>query len=146
MSTSDTPSVDELSVSQSWALIRSASVGRLAVVVDGHPDIFPLNPLVDHGTIVLRTSSGTKLTAAVGHQVAFEVDGYDLDDGVAWSVVVKGLATEVLQLHEVVDALQLGLFPWQGGPKPFFVRIEPTTVTGRRFQIAQSQRPHPTAE
>jgi hypothetical protein len=36
-------------------LLRSAEVGRLAVSVADHPDIFPINYLVDHGTIVFWT-------------------------------------------------------------------------------------------
>lgn len=124
-----------LSVSECWALLRSVPVGRLGVVVGGQPDIFPVNHVVDHGTIVVRTASGTKHTAADGHPVAFEVDGYDADRSEAWSVVIKGVARSVDRLHEVVDALQLPIFPWQEGLKPRFLRIEPDTVTGRRIQV-----------
>src|SRR6476619_2758028 len=49
-------SMEHLSVSESWSLVRSAPVGRLAVVVDGRPEIFPLNHVVDHGTLVFRTA------------------------------------------------------------------------------------------
>lgn len=125
----------ELSVSECWALVRSVPVGRLAVTVDGHPDIFPVNHLADHGSIVLRTGRGTKLSAADHQPVAFEVDGYDESRAQAWSVVVKGVARSVERLHDVVDALQLPIFPWQDGPKPAFLRIEPDTVTGRRIQV-----------
>jgi len=118
-----------------WALIRSASVGRLAVAVANRPDVFPVNHIVDGGTIVFRTAEGTKLAAAVlGEAVAFEVDGYDPVRGDAWSVVVKGRAMELQRLHEVFDACDLPLFPWHAGPKPRFVRIEPTSVTGRHFR------------
>jgi Predicted flavin-nucleotide-binding protein len=125
----------EIPVSEGWALIRSVPVGRLAVVVEGHPDIFPVNHLVDHGTIVVRTGTGTKLAAADRHPVAFEVDGYDVGRAQAWSVVIKGTARSIDRLHEVVDALQLPIFPWQDGPKPAFLRIEPDSITGRRIQV-----------
>lgn len=125
----------DLSASECWTLIRSVPVGRLAVSVDGQPDIFPVNHVVDHGTIVLRTAPGTKQSAANRHLVAFEVDGYDVQRAEAWSVVVKGPARSVERLHEVVDALQLPLFPWQDGPKPCFLRIEPDTITGRRIRV-----------
>ena len=110
-------------------------VGRLAVTVDGSPDIFPVNPIVDHGTIVFRTTAGTKLAATKGKDVAFEVDGYDTDTARAWSVVLKGRAHEILEVEETLRALRLPLFPWQPGRKPRFVRIEPTSVTGRRFVV-----------
>ena len=47
-------------------------MGRLAVVVAGHPDIFPINYVVDHASIVIRTAAGTKLAGSKSRQVAFE--------------------------------------------------------------------------
>ncbi len=122
-----------LSVSAAWALLREEAVGRVCVVVDGQPEIFPVNFLVDHGSIVFRTAEGTKLTASIGRPVAFEVDSYDLSNGEAWSVVLKGMAREVVRMHELIDTLQLPLFPWHAAPKPQVVRIEPTVISGRRF-------------
>ena len=120
-----------------WTLLRSTTVGRLAVVVSGHPDIFPINFVVDHGTIVFRTAVGTKLAAAViGHVVAFEVDGYEPAAGEAWSVVIKGHVEQVTQAQEMIDTTDLPLFPWHAGPKPRFVRIVPENVSGRRFRVA----------
>jgi nitroimidazol reductase NimA-like FMN-containing flavoprotein (pyridoxamine 5'-phosphate oxidase superfamily) len=130
------PVVQELTSNQSWQLLRDAPVGRLAVLVDGRPDIFPLNHVVDRGSLVFRSDKGTKLLAAVGQQVAYEVDGYDDATGEAWSVVLKGRANEVRQLHDVIETVDLPLFPWQGGVKPRFVRIEVDEVTGRRFARA----------
>lgn len=124
-----------LSVSQCWALLRSVEFGRLAVTADGAPDIFPVNHLVDHGTLLFRTAVGTKLEAATGHAVAFEVDGRDAETDEAWSVVVKGRAHAVDQLHEVIEAVGQPLFPWHEGAKPYFLRIEPELITGRRFPV-----------
>jgi len=129
---------DRIAEHESWMLLREAVVGRLAVVVDDAPDLFPVNHVVDHGTLVFRTAEGTKLAATVGRQVAYEVDGYDLGSGEAWSVVVKGRASEVHELHDVLEAMQLPLFPWHAAPKPRLVRIEPTSVTGRRFHATTS--------
>lgn len=140
MSSQSSGPVGDLSVAECWELVRSVPVGRLAVTVDDRPDIFPLNHWVDHETVVVRTGVGTKLAAAVGHHVAFEVDGYDEDSREAWSVVIKGFASSVEQLHEVLHTLQLPLVPWQEGTKPYFVRIEPSTVSGRRFRIAGADR------
>lgn len=127
-------------------LLRGSVVGRLAVVTDDTPDIFPVNYLIDHGAVVFRTAAGTKLDAAVGHWVAFEIDGYDADSGEAWSVVVKGRAHELKQLHEVLETFDMPLFPWHASPKPRFVRIDPNSITGRRFHVAESAKdPHPTS-
>ena len=135
----------ELTSTASWTRLRQASVGRLAVVVDGHPDIFPVNHIVDHDSVVFRSAAGTKLASCAGHRVAFEVDGYDVVTGSAWSVVVKGHAARVNQLYDVLEVIELPLFPWHSGPKPHFIRIEAETITGRQFEVtggARSDLPH----
>jgi len=133
----------ELSTAESWTLLRQAVVGRLAVIVDDRPDIFPVNHFVDHGSVVFRTAAGTKLAWASGRQVAFEVDGYDLDTGTAWSVVMKGGAHEVNGLYDVLEVIELPLFPWHSSPKPHFIRIEPDSITGRRFEVTGGARSTP---
>jgi nitroimidazol reductase NimA-like FMN-containing flavoprotein (pyridoxamine 5'-phosphate oxidase superfamily) len=131
--TGETP-VLELTVDACWAYLRSVDLGRLAVAVAGTPEIFPVNFVVDHGTIVFRTAAGTKLAAAtVWPAVAFEVDGHDAGSGEAWSVVVKGIASELKGLHELLDADELPLYPEHASPKHRFVRIVPDAVSGRRF-------------
>ncbi len=128
--------VETLEHQDCWRLLRTVTVGRLAVWVDDHPDIFPINYKVDHGTLVFRTADGTKLAAATGDTpVALEADGVDPDTGVAWSVVIKGQATAVRNPDELLDTVGLLLFPWQSGKKEHFVRITPDAVTGRRFKV-----------
>jgi uncharacterized protein len=124
-----------------WTLLRSAEVGRLAVAIADQPDIFPINFVVDHGTVVFRTAEGTKLAAAVlGRAVAFEVDGFERERGEAWSVVVKGKATELHRMIEIFEATDLPLFPWLTSPKPRFVRIVPESITGRSFLRDEADR------
>ena len=126
--------VEELSLSDCWDLLRREVVGRLAVTVANTPDIFPINYIVDHGSIVFRSAPGTKLAAAVlGRGVAFEIDGYDTVDTTAWSVVIKGAARRIEKVMDYIEADDLPLFPWHTAPKPDIVRIEPEIVTGRRF-------------
>lgn len=134
--TTDRLGMTVLSMHDCLELLRTEVVGRLAISIADLPDIFPINYVVDHGTVVFRTAEGTKLAGAVlGRGVAFEVDGYDPPSGEAWSVVVKGHAVEIEQLQERFDALDLPLFPWQVAPKHRFVRIEPVEITGRRFEV-----------
>jgi uncharacterized protein len=134
--TTDRLGVTILEANECWQLLRQTEVGRLGVSIRDLPDVFPLNFVVDHGTVVFRTGEGTKLAAAVlGRAVAFEVDGYDADAGEAWSVVIKGRAVEIERMHDVFDAMDLPLFPWHASPKHRFVRIEPDDVSGRRFRV-----------
>lgn len=133
----------ELTTNQCWEYIRQAPIGRLAVIADQHPEIFPINFVVDRGSVVFRTAEGTKLRAALeGAAVAFEVDGYDDRLGFAWSVVLKGSAAQLESIEEVLASEELPLFPWQAGEKNHFMRIEPVETSGRSFQINSAARRH----
>ncbi|GAA1753378.1 pyridoxamine 5'-phosphate oxidase family protein [Kocuria aegyptia] len=128
--------VEELAANRCWELLRDSEVGRLAVWVEDHPDIFPINVVVDHGTLVFRSAEGTKIAGALADApVAVEIDGYDEPSGTAWSVVVRGRAERIQQVQELMDTVDLPLFPWQRGRKGVFVRVAPTAVTGRRFPV-----------
>jgi hypothetical protein len=108
--------IEILAEAECFTLLESVAVGRLAIAIMNVPDIFPVNFVVDRGTLVFRTAEGTKLAAAVlGRAVAFEVDGYDSVAGEAWSVVVKGGAIEIEKMYDLFDALDLPLLPWHTG-------------------------------
>jgi nitroimidazol reductase NimA-like FMN-containing flavoprotein (pyridoxamine 5'-phosphate oxidase superfamily) len=127
-----------LSDAACWERLRRTSVGRLAIEVDGQPDIFPINYVVDGLTLVFRTKAGTKLAGStLLKAVAFEIDGYDARRGSAWSIVVKGRARSVDGLSEKRQAASLPLIPWVDFEKPEFVRIVPLVTTGRRFEIGE---------
>jgi len=137
--------MDILDPNECWSLLRGCVVGRLAISIANLPDIFPINYVVDHGTVVFRTAEGTKLAGAVlGPGVAFEVDGLDTEANEAWSVVIKGRAQEIEKLHDLFDAADLPLFPWLASPKHRFVRIVPDEVTGRRFHVVDAPSEEPS--
>jgi nitroimidazol reductase NimA-like FMN-containing flavoprotein (pyridoxamine 5'-phosphate oxidase superfamily) len=128
------PTVESVGQRDCWSLLASARVGRLALIVDGRPEIFPVNHVVDHGSVVFRTAPGTKLAGVRGATpVAFEADGLDLDAGVAWSVVLKGRAERVAGRNQLLEAAALPIFPWHGTPKNSFVRVHADEISGRRF-------------
>lgn len=132
--------IEELPAHACWALLHTTAIGRLAVWAGDHPDIFPLNFVTDHGTIVFRSGAGTKVASALTETpVALEIDGYESDTSKAWSVVVKGRAESIKVGHELMATLELPLFPWQAGVKGHFLRIVPQAVTGRRFPIADPE-------
>lgn len=128
--------VELLDTPECWRLIRTVDYGRLAVVAHDGPDLFPLNVVDDHGTIVFRTGSGTILRRIEDDpRVAFEFDSVDAGAGTAWSVVLRGRAEVIRDAHEAVTALELGIAPWAAGVKNWLVRLVPASITGRRFAI-----------
>lgn len=128
----------QLSFDQCWALLDSETVGRVALIVDGHPEIFPVNFVLQRRNIVFRTAGGTKLWAAMTSKpVAFEIDGYDAHTEMAWSVVARG-ESELIESQEDKDRVDaLFLEPWQPGDKNYYVRVAPKALTGRRFKVSK---------
>jgi nitroimidazol reductase NimA-like FMN-containing flavoprotein (pyridoxamine 5'-phosphate oxidase superfamily) len=114
-------------------LLASVPVGRIGFFADGELVILPVNHLVDGQHVVFRTAAGSKLSAAEnGGPVVFEADSYDDLDRSGWSVVVNGLA-EVIDDAETGRLSGLGLHPWSTAVEhPFWIRIRPTSVSGRR--------------
>ena len=133
--------VEKLSESDCWLILRTVQLGRLAVSTPNGVDIFPMNFVVDHGTVVFRTAPGVKLTAALtGDPVAFEADGEQAATHLLWSVVIHGRASEISDLDESLDTLRLPLTPAQAANKSRLLRITPHSVTGRRFSPTDPQR------
>src|SRR5262245_28145860 len=116
MTTSGADPVTILGADESWALLSGVTLGRLATSVNGQPDIFPVNFVVQRHTIVIRTAEGTKLSSAVvNHRVAFEADDHDVAKG--WSVVVKGHAQLVEGQAAIAEAERAQVLPWVGTAK-----------------------------
>jgi hypothetical protein len=116
-------------------LLSEQHVGRLAFVRRGQPLIMPVNYVFDDDCVVFRTDPGTKLADAPFRRVAFEVDGYDPDEGTGWSVLVQGYATEITRHTDPrSEALRrLPVAPYARGAKAHWVEIRAVTITGRRI-------------
>ena len=134
MSVNDRTGLEELDEQQCWELASQRSIGRLAVSVGNKPDVFPVNYVVHDGTIIVKTSAGLKLAAAtIGPGVAFEVDALDEQTHTGWSVVFRGVATEIEALDDILEAESLGIQTWADSDKRRFLRITPSVITGRRI-------------
>lgn len=76
----------ELSEDKSWQLLSSMALGRLVTSVGRYPEIFPVNYVVPHRTVLFRTAEGTKpISAVMNSRVAFEADDHNVEEG--WSVI-----------------------------------------------------------
>lgn len=134
--------LETLSEDRCWQLLAQKNVGRLAVWIDSGPDIFPVNYRIEDETLVLRTAPGLKLAAAtVGLGVAFEVDALDELHHTGWSVVVRGTAIDVEEPEEILELSRLLVEPWTAGVKSHYLRIVPTTVSGRQIPGRPGSRP-----
>jgi nitroimidazol reductase NimA-like FMN-containing flavoprotein (pyridoxamine 5'-phosphate oxidase superfamily) len=114
-------------------LMRSDSLGRVAVVESGHPVIFPVNYAVHGESVAFRTAEGTKFDATMkGGPVSFEIDQTDRHTRTGWSVIVTGWARVVTDPRIVAELEGLGLEPWSEHRKDNWVVIHPERITGRR--------------
>ena len=128
--------VDELSYEESWELLESQELGRLAYRLVDEVHLVPINYVTDGRSLLFRTGSGSKLlAAALESDVAFEIDWYD--DRTAWSVVARGNLRK-LGDDESHRADDLRLTSWVPTPEDDVIELLPEVVTGRRFRL----RPH----
>lgn len=92
-----------------------------------------MNFVLDNDRVVLRTTAGSKLSAALaGAVVAFEADGFDPVAHTGWSVLVRGAASVLESEAERRRAERLPLRPWANSAADHYVAVPLELVTGRR--------------
>lgn len=130
----DRAGLEVLETEQCLALLSQVELGRVAVSVGAVPAIFPVNFGMLDGSVVFRTGEGTKLAAASRNAVvAFEADAIHSALHRGWSVMIVGMAEEILDPAELDRVALLGLQPWASGPHEHVVRIKASQVSGRRI-------------
>jgi uncharacterized protein len=133
----DRNGLDVLSREECLSLLRRAHIGRVAISVDALPAVLPVNFTILGEDVVFRTNPGAKLDAALANNVvAFEVDEVDPVYQTGWSVLVQGMAREVIEPGEVEVVSKAPLRAWAGNGRDRFVRIPTHHLSGRRI------RPH----
>jgi nitroimidazol reductase NimA-like FMN-containing flavoprotein (pyridoxamine 5'-phosphate oxidase superfamily) len=126
--------MEHLSTETCWELVKTTPVGRVVVMVDGAPEVYPVNVVVDDHSIAFRTAPGSKLHGLERFPTTcFEADAIDPEVRDGWSVMVKGRAAVVTRPDEIARLQTLPLTLWTAGVKDRWIRIRPTEVTGRRI-------------
>jgi nitroimidazol reductase NimA-like FMN-containing flavoprotein (pyridoxamine 5'-phosphate oxidase superfamily) len=128
--------VVELTPEACTRLLAGEEVGRIAFADDDeYPVVLPVNYRLDGTLIVFRTAEGLKLESVPLRRVAFEIDRFDPSTRTAWSVLVRGHATEVTSaLGEPYESLRSApLAPWAPGSKDHWVAVEIESITGRQI-------------
>lgn len=128
--------IQVLTEDECYERLASEQLGRIVVRRKDDMDIFPVNYVVDERCIYLRSAEGNKVfTIALNHDVLFEVDV--VNDGTAWSVVVKGEASLLTRSDEIAHADSLPLKPWLPTLKYNYVKITPNKISGRSFLLGE---------
>lgn len=133
----DRNGLEVLDRTQCLDLLRQGSFGRVGTTLGALPTVLPVNYCLAGDEIILRTSAGTKLDAAVrGAVVAFEVDDIDPVYHSGWSVVVTGVARQVTDPEELRSADGLPVARWAPVGEEHVVAISTEMITGRRLDPA----------
>jgi uncharacterized protein len=118
------------------SLLATASFARVGVNVDALPAILPVTIAVMDDAVVFRTIPGTKLAyAAAGAVLAVEADHYDPSLETGWSVLVRGVASELDDPDDVARARELLTASWiDGDAAEHFISVSCDLITGRRLR------------
>lgn len=117
------------------SLLDSEHVGRLGVSINALPAVLPINYLLVGETLFLRASDKGKLfRACLGSVVAFETDGYDSSSDSGWSVLVRGVVSEVPRGNDLESARRLWREAWPlSEDADRFLMLPISDVCGWRF-------------
>jgi nitroimidazol reductase NimA-like FMN-containing flavoprotein (pyridoxamine 5'-phosphate oxidase superfamily) len=135
--------LEPLSEDECLALLRAHGLGRIALVADGWPVVFPVNyRLVETGDrtwIALRTRPGNVIDR-LPLMVAFQIDGVDPARRQGWSVLARGtlhrIDPEAPGVRERFDP-----DTWIVAERDAWLTIDSFMLSGRRLQAAESEWP-----
>jgi uncharacterized protein len=134
----DSPGAEVIGAGECRRLLATEQVGRLGVVLEGQPEIFPVNYTLDGDGILFRTADGSKLEGALHGPVVFEVDHLEPDSRSGWSVVIHGWAERYTRFD--TPSRRQEDASWLPTAKPHLVRLTPTRITGRRLRSRPDRR------
>lgn len=135
--------LEDLAPAECMELVRQEVVGRLGIIVDGRPEIHPVNFAVAGSEILIRTDQGTKLSSALVGPVVFEVDRVDPETRTGWSVMLHGTAELTGARSGRSGSQNQALRSWREADLSQLLRILPAKVTGRRIATPAAHRwPH----
>ena len=138
----DPEGVEVISPVECLRLLATVPLGRVIYHENGLPAVRLVNFVVDRGALLFRVAEGQTLRAARRAEVvAFEVDDYDVERHLGWTVTALGHLTEVVRPDEQARMRELRLRPWAPGNRPYLIRLDAETITGRGVR-PWAQRPH----
>jgi uncharacterized protein len=124
-----------LSEDECWRFLQSQHLGRIAIVLNGEPEVFPVNYTVSERTIVFRTGTGMVREHAPKSASCFEADGFASVTGTGWSVVVHGQVREITAARDPASARlrEVGVYPAAPGIRQHWMAMPVVRISGRYF-------------
>ena len=123
----------ELTTHECLELLGTTRLGRLARNDPSGPVVVPVNFVVTHGGVLVRSLPGAKVEAASREEVvSFQADGIDERHRSGWSVLVRG---ELQVLDEVPQDLP-DPDSFTAGDDDVLLWLDPDEVTGRRLPLS----------
>jgi uncharacterized protein len=117
--------------------VKAGGFGRVGLIVGGQVTIVPVNYQIMDQDVLILVGVGDILDAARSETiVGFQVDDVSASAGVAWSVLVQGLATVVTDA-QVRAAKAVPVVPSVPEPGTWYVRIRTGVLSGRRFRLSE---------
>jgi len=124
--------VQTMDQTEAWAFLGRHELGRIGFHIVEKVEVLPINYKVHGRNIYFRTAEGSKLLGILlDSDVAFEVDEWHGTK--AASVVLHGNCRELTE--DIAEDLRETIEPWIAVPKSHVMVIEPSTISGRRFQL-----------
>lgn len=129
--------IEVLPIETCWALLRAATVARVVHVLDGRPHVSVVNLVVEDDDVLVRSSRGSRLHAALaqpGAEVAIEVDQIDEQARTGWSVVAHGVMSPITNLVETARLDRTHPPSWLlGDHGGTWLRVHVSEMSGRRL-------------
>jgi nitroimidazol reductase NimA-like FMN-containing flavoprotein (pyridoxamine 5'-phosphate oxidase superfamily) len=137
MSEPHEPQLKTLSRDECFEFLQGAVVGRIGYVADGMATIIPVNFALFDGCIVVCMAEGSALSwLDLRGRVAFEADESRAIDHAGWSVLVRGVAREVINPEELAVLRRGHMRSWLRSPQGHWVRISIEAMSGRALHGA----------
>lgn len=124
-----------LSESECWKLLDIHDLGRIALMIDGWPQVFPINYAVAEGAVLFRSAPGAKASHGPGARGCFEIDGWSERSGIGWSVMAHGTIRDVTHAtdRQAVALREVRLHPAAPGVRDHLLALMVGRISGRRF-------------
>lgn len=136
----------DLSPEECADLLAAADIGRVSVLVAGRPEIFPVFFVYDpdEGSVSFPAHPASHLHSVLDWPyTAFEID--DVVPGeCGWSVLVQGHAEEITDDDEIDRLSARRCVGWQGGSTSRWIKIVPSSTTGRSLSSFEPPRATPS--